>query len=123
MTRRYTLHLPAHRRQASLLVGGEYTASDGYIFGKNLKLVNGKKIVQEWTTTEWPENYPPSILTLTFQAKRGGTLLTMVHSRVPAKQTRQYSAGWKEYYWAPLKAYFSRLKKESVGRRALFPAI
>ncbi len=52
---------------------------DGYIFGKNLELVKGKKIVQEWTTTEWPENYPPSILTLIFQAKPSGTLLTMVH--------------------------------------------
>jgi len=77
--------------------------------------VKGKKIVQEWTTTEWPENYPASILTLIFQSKRNGTLLTMVHSRVPACQTSQCSSGWKEYYRTSLKTYFSRLKKKSVN--------
>ena len=33
-------------------VGGRFTAWDGYIFGKNVKLVAGKKIVQQWQTTE-----------------------------------------------------------------------
>jgi len=33
-------------------VGGRFTAWDGYISGKNLELEKGKRIVQEWTTTE-----------------------------------------------------------------------
>src|SRR4030065_312962 len=45
-------------------VGGEFTAWDGYISGKNLELEKGKRIVQEWVTTDWPQNYPPSRLEL-----------------------------------------------------------
>lgn len=33
-------------------VGGNFTAWEGYIFGKNLELRKGTKIMQEWTTTE-----------------------------------------------------------------------
>jgi uncharacterized protein YndB with AHSA1/START domain len=58
-------------------------AWDGYISGKNIELVKGKKIVQEWTT-EWPAGYPPSRLEFTLTVKGGGTQLKMVHSRVPA---------------------------------------
>ena len=42
--------------------GATFTASDGYISGRNLKLVKGRKIVQEWKTTEWPDGYPASRL-------------------------------------------------------------
>ncbi len=63
--------------------GGKFTAWDKYISGKNLELVKGKKIVQEWKTSEWPEGYPSSILEFTFTRKRGGTELRMVHSKVP----------------------------------------
>jgi len=52
-------------------VGGDFTAWDGYIFGRNLELRKGKKILQEWTTTEWPKGYPPSILELSFISKEG----------------------------------------------------
>jgi activator of HSP90 ATPase len=48
-------------------IGGAFTAWDGYISGKNLELEKGKKIVQEWVTTDWPDDYPPSRLELTFK--------------------------------------------------------
>jgi len=35
-------------------VGGLFTVWDGYISGRNLELDRGKRIVQEWVTTEWP---------------------------------------------------------------------
>ncbi len=89
-----------------LKVGGKITAWDNYIFGKNLKLVKGKKIVQEWSTTEWPDGYPPSVLTITLKKARNGTELTMVHSKVPKAQMKGYADGWKGYYWKPLKEYF-----------------
>ncbi len=50
-------------------VGGNFTAWDGYIFGKNLELRKGTKIMQEWTRTGWPKGYPPSILELSFIQK------------------------------------------------------
>ena len=38
----------------SARVGGKFTAWDGYISGVNRELVPGRKIVQDWRTTEWP---------------------------------------------------------------------
>jgi uncharacterized protein YndB with AHSA1/START domain len=87
-------------------VGGRITAWDNYITGKNLELVKGKRIVQEWSTTEWPDGYPPSILTITLKKTGNMTELTMVHSKVPKAQMKSYSDGWKEWYWNPLKDYF-----------------
>ncbi len=91
-------------------VGSAFNAWDGYISGKNLELVRGKKIVQEWTTTEWPKDYPPSRLEFTLTAKEGATQLRMVHSKVPAEQADDYSKGWHDAYWNPLKEYFRRKK-------------
>lgn len=87
-------------------VGGEFTAWDGYIFGKNLELEKGKRIVQEWVTTEWPEGYAPSRLELTFKKRGKSTEISMVHSGVPAEQVDDLREGWTEFYWNPLKDYF-----------------
>jgi activator of HSP90 ATPase len=86
-------------------VGGKFTAWDGYISGKNIKLERGKRIVQEWKTTEWPD-YPPSMLELLFKSKNNGTELTMVHSKVPLEQAESYRKGWYDSYWEPMKKYF-----------------
>jgi uncharacterized protein YndB with AHSA1/START domain len=89
-------------------VGGKFTAGDEYITGRFLELEKGKKVLQEWTTTEWPEGYPPSLLELRFRAKGKKTELTMIHSRVPEEQVKYYAEGWMEWYWEPLKKYFAR---------------
>ncbi|MFH0748821.1 MAG: SRPBCC family protein [Candidatus Bathyarchaeota archaeon] len=87
-------------------VGGKFTAWDGYIKGKNLELDKGKKIVQEWMTTEWPSGYPPSRLELTLRKINDATEISMVHSNVPAEQVDNYTQGWTDFYWKPLKEYF-----------------
>ena len=91
-------------------VGGRFTAGDGYSRGKYLKLEEGKRILHDWKTTEWPEGYPPSLLELTLKAKGKKTELTMVQSKVPEEQVDYYSEGWKQYYWEPLKEYFNKKK-------------
>jgi uncharacterized protein YndB with AHSA1/START domain len=89
-------------------VGGKFTAWDGYISGKNLELERGKRIVQEWITTDWPQGYPPSRLELTFTKTKGGTEISMVHSNVPEEQANDIAEGWNEFYWKPLKKYFKK---------------
>jgi len=89
-------------------VGGKFTAWDGYIFGKNLELEKGKRIVQEWTNTDWPEGYPPSRLELTFKKAKGGTVISMVQSEVPADLADDLEEGWTEFYWKPIKEYFQK---------------
>ena len=92
-------------------VGGKITAWDGYITGKNLKLVKGKRIVQEWISSDWTEGYPPSTLDLRFSKKGNGTELTMIHSGVPAKQAASFAQGWKDFYWKGLKDHFRKANK------------
>jgi activator of HSP90 ATPase len=92
-------------------VGGKYSSWDGYIFGKYLVLDDGKRVVQDWTTTDWEEGYPASKLELTFNAVPGGTEIVMVHSNVPKVQAVEVEQGWTEFYWEPLKEYFSEQAK------------
>jgi activator of HSP90 ATPase len=89
-------------------VGAKFTAWDGYISGTNLELESGKRIVQEWQTSEWPESAAPSRLEWTFVEKDDGTEVTMVHSDVPALQAESYRQGWIDYYWTPMKAFFAK---------------
>ena len=92
----------------SARVGGSFTAWDGYISGVHRELVKGKKIVQDWRTTEWPAGAPDSRVEFTFKAVKGGTDVRMVHSNVPAEQADTYRQGWIDFYWNPLNAYFSK---------------
>ena len=94
-------------------IGGNFTAWDEYIFGKNLELEKGKRIVQEWSTTEWPEGYPPSRLELTFTKKGNSTEIQMVQSNVPVEQKEELEEGWTEFYWEPLKEHFEKTKTRS----------
>ncbi len=89
-------------------VGGKFTAWDGYISGRYIELEKGKRIVHEWTTTEWPTGYPPSVVDLTFKPTGKKTRVTMVHTKVPAEQAESYTEGWKESYWEPLRKYFAK---------------
>ena len=88
--------------------GTKFTAWDGYITGRNISLVKGKKIEQEWRTTEFPDGYPDSLLKISLKKKGEGTELSMIQSKVPASQVKRYTEGWYESYWNPLKAYFER---------------
>jgi len=99
------------------VVGGEFTAWDGYISGKNLELEKGKKIVQEWSTTDWPDGSLPSKLELTFKKTEAGTEISMIHSNVPAEQADELAEGWVEFYWKPLKEYFTAQSRKKPNRK------
>jgi activator of HSP90 ATPase len=92
-------------------VGGKFTAWDGYISGKYLKLEPGRRIVEEWSTRDWRADYPPSTIEFTFAKADGGMRLSMVQTEVPAAQVANYRQGWKDYYWNPLKKYFAAKAK------------
>ena len=62
--------------------------------------------MQEWWTTEWPEDAPPSRLTLTFFEQDGGTELHLTHEGVPKDDVEKYAEGWRIHYLEPMHAYF-----------------
>ncbi|MDD1756662.1 MAG: SRPBCC domain-containing protein [Methanomassiliicoccales archaeon] len=87
-------------------VGGVFRAYGGYISARNIELEEGKRIVQEWSTSEWPEGSPPSRLEIRLTSAKGGTELHMTHSMVPAEQADGYAEGWQEHYWSKLQEHF-----------------
>jgi uncharacterized protein YndB with AHSA1/START domain len=89
-------------------VGGKYTAWDGYAYGKYLELEPGKRIVQEWITTDWEEGYGPSKLELTLKPAKEGTELVLIQSNVPVGRDQEFLDGWTEFYWDPLKVYLKK---------------
>lgn len=89
----------------SLKGGGKFSVYDSYATGKNIKLVPGKKIVQEWRASDWEEG-ENSLVTFDFMKTKTGTRITFTHKNVPANQLKSISNGWKEFYWEPLKEMF-----------------
>src|SRR5574337_1303023 len=89
--------------------GAAYSAYDGYIVGKNVKLVPNKKIVQTWRSVDgvWPEDHYSEV---TFEMKKAGkgTELLFTHKNVPENQVAEFKSGWKEHYWEPLKDYLEK---------------
>ncbi len=88
-------------------VGGKFTAGDGYITGRTIALTRNRKILQQWRTVEFPEASPDSRLELTFKPSGNGTILVMKHTGIPRGQVRLYREGWKDFYFKPMRTYFS----------------
>jgi activator of HSP90 ATPase len=88
-------------------VGATFQAWGGYISGHNLELVENQKIVQAWRTSEFSKTEPDSHLIITLEAVEGGTRMAIEHSNLPA-HGKQYLQGWKDHYFEPMIAHFSR---------------
>jgi uncharacterized protein YndB with AHSA1/START domain len=100
-------------------VGGAFTAWDGYITGSNRELLEGRRIVQSWRTTEFPKDSPDSMLTVHFDPEGDGPPLPPVHAETPGGRGRQYHEGWIEFYVEPMKKYFGRpARKKPAAKKA-----
>ena len=117
-------HSKMTRADASMSneIGAEVSAWDGYITGRNLDLVPGKRIVQSWRTTQFSDEHEDSIVTVVLEEIDGSTLLTLIHANVPDEQTSYEQGGWQEYYFEPMKGYFSSSERATVGARAKLAA-
>ena len=92
---------------ASKKLGGDFSAWDGYATGKNLELVPGERIVQSWRTSDFAADDPDSRITVSLKPVEGGTKVTLLHSRLPDGRG-DFKSGWRDYYFAPMKAYFAK---------------
>lgn len=101
-------------------VGGHYSVYDGYIVGKNIELVPDKKIVQSWKPEEdcWPDDYY-SMVTFELKPVKGGTRLSFKQTGVPVDCGDRFDIGWREHYWAKMKALLSEEAPLSLKSRAL----
>lgn len=88
--------------------GGTFTAWDGYIEGKTLRLIPNERIVQSWRTSEFPEDAPDSKLEIVLEPVSSGTKITLHHTNIPKGQGKMYKEGWKDHYFEPMKEYFQQ---------------
>ncbi|MGA7193292.1 MAG: SRPBCC domain-containing protein [Anaerolineales bacterium] len=89
-------------------VKGKFTAWDGYISGETLELKPYSRIVQAWRTTEFPGGSPDSRVEILLESVKDGTKVTFVHSNIPDGQADDYKQGWQDFYFKPMKNYYSK---------------
>lgn len=90
------------------VVGGKFTAWDGYIWGTTRELDAPGRIVQSWRTTAFEEGVPDSqIEVLLTPDGTGSTLVTIRHTNVPEDHRGYEDGGWLENYLEPMQEYFA----------------
>jgi activator of HSP90 ATPase len=66
-----------------------------------------KKIVQSWRAVDWDEGYFSRVM-FEFTAIPEGTRLDFVHTDVPDGTEEEFTQGWIDNYWEPMKKYLEK---------------
>jgi len=80
--------------------GSEFKLWGGDIYGKNIKVIKNKMLVQEWIEGDWDK---PSIVTFNLNDSDGKTTVELIHTDIPDNQAKDIEEGWRDYYMIPLK--------------------
>ncbi len=86
-------------------VGGKFTAYGSYIAGENLELIEGKKIVQTWRSSDWPSGVFSKV-TFLFEKTKDGTKMIFTQEGVPEEFYADIKQGWIDFYWDKIKEAF-----------------
>lgn len=84
--------------------GGKFTAYGDYISGKNISIIQDKKIVQTWRASNWPTG-TYSKVTFEFFKSENNTKLKFTQEDVPSDQYVDIKQGWIDFYWEPMKKF------------------
>jgi activator of HSP90 ATPase len=87
--------------------GSPFSAANGWITGKNLRLVKDKLIVQSWRGKDWSKNDPDSTFVISLDQQGKNTTLHAIHANIPDNQVKGIDKGWYEFYWEPWKKYLA----------------
>jgi activator of HSP90 ATPase len=86
--------------------GGAFTLFDKQIEGRNVELVESRRVVQAWRPAAWaPGVY--SIAHFELKPRGAGSTLVFDHTGFPAGIADHLDSGWHEHYWEPLKKYLA----------------
>jgi activator of HSP90 ATPase len=101
--------LTESKAKISREVGGSFSIYEGALSGKNVELIQDKKIVQTWRGSgeNWSKGYY-STITLVFEPVDNRTLIKFTHSDIPEGAYESVKEGWDNYYWGPLKDMFAK---------------
>jgi activator of HSP90 ATPase len=86
-------------------IGARFSTYSGHCSGIIVDLAPGRRIVQAWRSRQ----FPAGIFSMaTFNLKPvngGGCELVLTHRGVPKDLIPGIERGWREFYWAKMKAY------------------
>ncbi len=83
--------------------GSEFSLFEGSIVGRNIELVPGKKIVQQWY---FGDDGPESIVTILLHPKGEYTSLELRHKNIPEQDYDDIVEGWNEVYMERLIEFY-----------------
>jgi activator of HSP90 ATPase len=111
----YDLYMNAKKHSAatgaqakiSAKEGSSYSVHNGYITGKNLKLVKDRLIVQTWRAKDWSNDDYDSTFIISLEQQGKNAMLHAIHTNVPDKHAKGIDKGWHEFYWEPWKKHLA----------------
>jgi activator of HSP90 ATPase len=83
--------------------GSEFSLFEGSIVGRNIELVAGKKIVQQWY---FGDDEPESIVTIKLHPKGENTSLELRHINIPDNDFDDIVEGWNDMYMNRLMEFY-----------------
>jgi len=89
-------------------VGTEFELWGGDIWGKNVEVVENKKLVQEWYSGEWEV---PSIVTFELAGDHKATTIVLTHHDFPEAEQTSLEQGWQDFYIGPMKTFLENSKR------------
>ena len=92
------------KAEISRNIGGKFRTFDNWASGKNIELIQDKKIVQTWRGADWPKDHY-STITLILTQKGKETILDFTQTEIPEELYNDIKQGWKDWYWDRLKVY------------------
>ncbi|MCD4833297.1 MAG: SRPBCC domain-containing protein [Bacteroidales bacterium] len=84
-------------------VDTEFSLWEGDITGKNLEIIDNKKVVQEWY---FEDQSVKSIVTINLFDNKKGTQVELIHKNIPDEDYENIIEGWNEYYFGAIKSFF-----------------
>lgn len=87
--------------------GFEFELWGGDVYGKNIEVTPGKKLVQEWFGGKWDK---PSIATFVLNPNGTGTKIDFSQVDVPDSEFSEIEQGWRDYYLGPLRDYLENCR-------------
>lgn len=88
--------------------GGAFSLFGGYITGRQVELISGKRIVQAWRAQSWKKG-DYSIVRFELVEQDSATKIMFDHVGFPIGAAEHLAAGWKANYWEPLEKFLSKL--------------
>jgi uncharacterized protein YndB with AHSA1/START domain len=87
------------------VVGGAFSAWDGYIEGETWEIVSGKRVMQSWRTLDFGRA-PDSVIEVEFRPLRRKTQLILRHWDLQPGDGAKYTLGWQQFYLEPMRTHF-----------------